>query len=133
VGAVDALAGNEAKTAELKLAAAALDTVGDVFARFIVTFGIGSGLRGGDFTYTLTNTGYDFDLNGVKWTNDLAVSGSVRWELASGNVLADVRLRQGGKNIGTLSMTWNDVRADAVATLTGTIHGQTVKAKRIAP
>jgi hypothetical protein len=125
--------GNEAKAAALKLAAAALDTVGDVFARFIVTAGIGSGLRGGEFTYTLSDSGYDFDLNRVKWTNDLQVSGSMRWEVASGNVTANVQLRQGGKDIGTLAISWNDVRSDAVATLTGTIHNQMVKATRIAP
>jgi pimeloyl-ACP methyl ester carboxylesterase len=128
-----AVTGNEAKSADLKIAAAALDTVGDVFARFILTFGAGAGLRGGDFTYSLTDTSYVFDLNRVQWTDDLQVSGSLTWKLASGDVIADVRLRQGGKNIGNLNITWNDVRVDAVATLTGTIHDKAVKAKRIAP
>ena len=105
----------------------------DVFARFIVTFGIGSGLRGGDFTYALTDTGYEFELNRVKWANDLQVSGSMFWALASGEVTAQVELRQAGKNIGHLTIDWNDVKADAPATLDGTIHGKTVKAKRIAP
>lgn len=130
---VRAVNGNQAKAADLKLAAAALDTVGDVFARFIVTFGIGGGLRGGDFTYTLTDSGYEFELNRVKWTSDLQVSGSMSWELASGDVVAQVSLRQAGKNIGNLNIAWNDVESDAVATLTGTIHDKAVKAKRIAP
>jgi len=130
---VRALNGNEAKTADLKLAAAALDTVGDVFARFIVTAGIGGGLRGGDFTYELTDSGYEFELNQVKWSNDLQVSGSMSWQVATGNVVAQVSLRQAGKNIGKLNVAWNDVQSDAVATLTGTIHDQIVKAKRIAP
>ena len=130
---VQATSGNQAKVADLKIAAAALDTVGDVFSRFIVTFGIGAGLRGGDFTYTLTDYGYEFDLNRVQWTSDLQVSGSITWDVASGDVAADVRLRKGGANIGNLAITWNDVRSNAVSTLTGTINGKVVKAKRIAP
>lgn len=128
-----AVNGNQANTTDLKLAAAALDTVGDVFARFIVTAGFGSGLRGGDFTYVLTDTGYEFELNRVQWTNDLEVSGTMSWEVASGNVIAQVRLRQAGKTIGKLKIGWNDVQADAVATLSGTVHDKLVKAKRIAP
>ena len=59
---VEARAGNTASPRELRLAAAALETVGDVLARFYVTFGIGSGLRGGEFTYTLQPFGQDFEL-----------------------------------------------------------------------
>jgi pimeloyl-ACP methyl ester carboxylesterase len=70
---VTATSGNQGKAAELRIAAGALDTIGDVFTRFIVTFGIGSGLRGGEFTYALSDTGYDFELTRVKWTNDLVV------------------------------------------------------------
>ena len=125
--------GNQAGERELKLAAGALDTVGDVFARFIVTFGIGSGLRGGEFTYTLTPYGYEFDLDRVQWTGDLQVSGAVRWDVKSGDVTADVRLRQQGKNVGALAIAWNDVQQNATATLSGKIAGQIVEAQRIAP
>ena len=90
---VQPTSGNEAN-ADLKVAAGALDTVGDVFSRFLVTFGIGSGLRGGEFTYLLKPWGYEFDLKRVQWIDDLQVSGTMRWELASGDVTADLRLRQ---------------------------------------
>ena len=46
---------------------------------------------------------------------------------------ATVRLRRGGAQVGTLTIEWNDVQKNAVATLTGTIGNKTVKAKRIAP
>ena len=98
-----------------------------------ITFGIGSGLRGGEYTYVLEPFGYAYDLNRVKWTEDLEVSGTLRWKLASGDVIAEVRLRQDGRNIGTLEIEWNDVQKNAIATLTGTINGARVKAKRIAP
>jgi hypothetical protein len=42
-------------------------------------------------------------------------------------------LRQNGKNVGTLAITWNDVDKNAVATLTGKIRDKDVKARRIAP
>jgi pimeloyl-ACP methyl ester carboxylesterase len=130
---VDALAGNQAGSSELKSAAAALETAGDVFARFIITYGIGSGLRGGQFTYLQESYGYQFDLDHVQWTEDLEVTGTIYWYTATGDVSADVTLRQNGKNIGNLNCTWNDVAVNATATITGTINGDRVKAQRIAP
>jgi len=133
VAPVQATSGNAATTRDLKLAAAALETVGDVFSRFLVTFGIGSGLRGGEFTYTLQPFGYEFELNRVQWTDDLQVSGRMRWDVSTGKVTADVRLRRAGVQAGTLSIEWNDVQQNAIATLTGAIGNRTLKAKRIAP
>ncbi len=130
---VQAVSGNQAGTRDLKLAAAALETVGDVFSRFLVTFGIGGGLRGGEFTYTLQPFGYEFELKRVQWTDDLQVSGRMRWHLDTGKVVADVRLRQDNKQVGTLAIEWNDVQKNAIATLSGTIGTKTLKARRIAP
>jgi pimeloyl-ACP methyl ester carboxylesterase len=130
---VDALNGNQANNAKLRLATGALETVGDVFSRFLITYGIGSGLRGGEYTYLQDDVGYAFDLKRVKWTDDLEVSGTMGWNLATGNVTAYVRLRQGGRNVGNLVIAWNDVESNAIATIDGTIGGDRVKAKRIAP
>jgi pimeloyl-ACP methyl ester carboxylesterase len=127
------VSGNQAGTRELKLAAGALETLGDVFSRFRVTFGIGGGLRGGEFTYTLQPFGYEFELDRVQWTEDLQVSGRMRWHLDSGNVIASVRLGQDSKQIGTLTIEWNDVQKNAIATLTGMIGDQVLRAQRIAP
>jgi pimeloyl-ACP methyl ester carboxylesterase len=130
---VDAISGNQANNAKLRIATGALETVGDVFARFLITFGIGGGLRGGEYTYVRDDVGYAWELDHVKWTDDLEVTGTMEWNLASGDVTADVMLRQNGKNVGNLSIAWNDVPSNAIATLTGTISGDRVKAKRIAP
>jgi pimeloyl-ACP methyl ester carboxylesterase len=130
---IQATNGNQAGARELKIAAGALDTVGDVFSRFLITFGIGGGLRGGEFTYVLKPFGYEFDLQRVQWTDDLQVTGTLRWHLASGDVVADVRLRHNGKSAGELAIMWNDVQKNAIATLTGTVGGKTLKGKRIAP
>jgi hypothetical protein len=55
------------------------------------------------------------------------------WDLASGDVTADVTLRQGGKNVGNLGISWSDVHSNAIARVAGTIGGDRVKAQRIAP
>ena len=130
---VSALAGNQASTSELQIATGALEAVGDVFARFITTFGSGVGLRGGQFSYTQENYGYLFTLDHVQWTEDLQVTGTITWTTASGDVTADVKLRQAGKNIGNLSFAWNDVGVNTLASITGKINGDQVKAQRIAP
>jgi pimeloyl-ACP methyl ester carboxylesterase len=130
---VEATRGNVAGAAKLKLAAGALETVGDVFARFLVTYGIGSGLRGGDYTYSRNKAGYVYQLNNVKWTDDLEVSGTLRWYEASGKVVARVTLRQGGANAGNLTILWDDVASNAMASISGTLDGERVLAKRIAP
>lgn len=130
---LDTLSGNQANNAKLRIATGALETVGDVFSRFLITFGIGGGLRGGEYTYVGTDAGYEWDFSRVKWTEDLEVSGKMAWDLASGEVTADVRLRQQGANVGNLSISWNDVEKNAIASVAGTIKGDRVKAKRIAP
>ena len=107
--------------------------MGDVFARFIITYGIGSGLRGGEFSYLQQSYGYRFDLDHVKWTEDLGATGTIYWYTASGDVSADVKLRQNGKYIGNLGSHGTTVAVSAIASITGTINGDRVKAQRIAP
>jgi pimeloyl-ACP methyl ester carboxylesterase len=130
---VSALAGNQANTSELKIATGALETVGDVFARFIITDGSGVGLRGGQFSYTQEAYGYQFTLDHVQWTEDLQVTGTIRWDTASGIVTAAVNVRQAGKNIGNLNFAWYDVGVNTLASISGKINGDDVKAQRIAP
>jgi pimeloyl-ACP methyl ester carboxylesterase len=125
--------GNQGGARELRLAAGALETVGDVISRFLITFGGGGGLRGGTFSYTRNGSGYDFDLNRVRWTEDLEVSGTIHWNQLTDVISSDVRLRRSGRNAGQLKIVWNDRQRDAVAALTGKIGDLDVKARRIAP
>jgi hypothetical protein len=55
------------------------------------------------------------------------------WDLASGDVTANVTLRRNGKDAGNLTIAWNDVERNAIASIAGTVNGDRVKAKRIAP
>jgi pimeloyl-ACP methyl ester carboxylesterase len=130
---VQALRGNEGNAQDLRLAAAALETVGDAFTRFLLTFGTGGGLRGGKFSYVLQPFGYAFKFEHTQWTEDLAITGTMNWYLKANDLSADVRLWQNGKSVGDLTITWNDLDINAIAALTGTINGDRIKAQRIAP
>jgi hypothetical protein len=104
-----------------------------VFARFLITFGSGGGLRGGKFKYSQQAYGYAFEFEHVRWTEDLEITGTMRWYLAPNDISADVQLWQNGTSIGTLKIEWNDLDVNAMATLTGTIGKDDVRATRIAP
>jgi hypothetical protein len=105
-----------------------------VIARYYVTFNaVDTGLRGGKFTYAASDTGYDFTLKGLKWTGDVAVSGTVSWDQTSNIISAQVTLKSGGKQVGNLQIRWNDADINARATVTGTIQGAVLNADRIAP
>ncbi len=72
------LGGNRTDETGLRLASAAAETVGDIVAEYYVnTEGSGSGLRGGSFDFNNSADGYLFDLDQVKWTCDLTVSGKL--------------------------------------------------------
>jgi pimeloyl-ACP methyl ester carboxylesterase len=131
---LNALKGDKTSDAQRRIAAAGLETVGDVIARYYVTFNyVDTGLRGGGFTYAASDTGYDFTLNGLKWTKDVAVSGTVSWDQTSNIITAQVTLKSGGAQVGTLQIRWNDADINARATVKGTIQGATLNAERIAP
>jgi hypothetical protein len=127
-------AGNHATEQDLRSAAAAVEAVGDAFARYWVNYtGAGAGLRGGTFSYASSTTGYSFVLDRVRWTDDVAVSGTIDWNTDTSNVTSEVTLRQGGKQIGALSLRWTNAAADAVVTVTGRLHGEKLSAHRMAP
>jgi pimeloyl-ACP methyl ester carboxylesterase len=125
-------AGNAGTEADLRLASAAAETAGDALARYFVNSGgSGVGLRGGTFTFEASDTGHNFTLDQLRWAEDLAVSGTIRWDQSTGDIAADLTLA--GAATGTLSLAWNDRDTDAMARITGTIDGRAVAAERIAP
>lgn len=131
---LNALKGDKTTDAQRRIAAAGLETVGDVIARYYVTFNfVDTGLRGGKFTYAASDTGYDFTLKNLKWTEDVAVSGTVSWNQISNIITAQVTLKSGGQQIGNLQIRWNDADINARATVTGMIQGAALNADRIAP
>jgi hypothetical protein len=129
-----ALKGDKTTDAQRRIAAAGLEAVGDVIARYYVTFNfVDSGLRGGKLTYAATDTGYDFQLKNFKWTEDIGVSGAVSWDQTTNIITAQVALKTAGAPVGNLQISWNDADIDAVASVTGDIQGAALIAQRIAP
>jgi len=126
--------GNQASAAELRIGAAALETVGDAVARWYVNYsGTDSGLRGGSFSYVGTSNGYQFTLVADQWTDDVTVDGTVKWNTTTSVINADVTLAAADGSKGHLHVKWTDSAIDAVATIDGTMNGHALHATRIAP
>ncbi len=128
------LPGDRSSAEQRRLAAAGLQTVGDVIAQWYAT--VGSylrGLRGGTFSYSETAHGYRFKLKELRWTEDVAVSGTVLWNMQTNIVTSQVELVADGGATGTLSTRWNDADFHALATVDGQIDGSMIKAEGVAP
>ena len=105
-----------------------------MIARYYATYNdFDLGLRGGQFTYTTSATGYVFTLRELKWTEDIAVSGTVSWDQVTNLITAQVTLESAGTHVGSLEIRWDDADIDAMASVTGEIQGATLVAQRIAP
>jgi hypothetical protein len=129
-----ALNGNAGDEFALKAASAVAETAGDVLARFFVNYsGSGVGLRGGTFSFQQSESGYDFQLEQVRLTADLAVSGAIRWDQSTGEIQAELSLDGPDLGRGNLKLAWNDREADAAVRISGVIAGRSVSAQRIAP
>ncbi len=127
-------AGDQTTDEQRRIAAAGLEAVGDVVARYWASSGtIGSGLRGGQFSYSATASGYAFALDGARWTEDVAVTGTVSWNTNSDVITADVTLSRAGATIGNLKIRFQDADINAVASISGRIQGAALRGLRIAP
>lgn len=63
-------------------------------ARYVAFNYVDTGLRGRKFTYAASDTDYDFTLKkGLKWTEDVAVSGTMSWDQTSNIITAQVTLK----------------------------------------
>ncbi len=128
------LAGDRSTAAERRIAAAGLAAAGDVIAQWYAT--VGSylrGLRGGTFSYVPTANGYNFKLKEMRWTEDVAVSGSVAWNMRTNIITAQLDLVTSRGTAGTVNMRWNDADLHATATVQGQINGALVRAQGVAP
>ena len=108
---------------------------GDALARWWLMGGSsGLGLRGGSFTAAgdyLAYTPLRLRLRGVRFVDDLAVSGDVEWDRRASRVSA--RLRVAGPVSGRLRVRWRLDRARAVARISGTLGGRDVRLRMPAP
>ncbi|HET9019101.1 MAG TPA: alpha/beta fold hydrolase, partial [Acetobacteraceae bacterium] len=127
------LPGNAASAAGRALAAAAVQTAGDALARWWLTDSSMPGLRGGKFSVAIDGDEVMVTLQALRWTEDLAVSGRVAWNQATGAVQARLRLSAADGRGGEVQARWNDRATDARATLSGSIGGDALAAETDAP
>jgi pimeloyl-ACP methyl ester carboxylesterase len=136
-----AWAGSSVSADGLRAAAATADTVADVLDRWSNNYsGVGVGLAGGTWWYD-GDAVTTFHLTNVRLTKDLAVSGTVVWARFGHTVKVDLVVKEvtpagalvrGGVN-GTISGSWNTRAVGAVAVLSGTLGGKTLRASLLAP
>jgi hypothetical protein len=130
-----ALPGNRAGTTELQLASAAVMTAGDVLARVRAnSSGRGVGLRGGIFHIVADSSAVHVTLDRVRWTEDLAVSGTIDEPLTRiGIVRAVLELLDSDRRSGELHVEWPEGVADSSAAIRGSLNGVSLLARTPAP
>ena len=108
---------------------------GDALARWWLMSGSeGHGLRGGSFSAAgdyLAYTPIRLRLRGVRFVDDLPVSGVVVWDRRASRVTA--RLRIAGPVSGRLRLRWRLDQVRAVASIRGTLGGRRVRLQTPAP
>jgi pimeloyl-ACP methyl ester carboxylesterase len=131
----EGLASNQASDVQLRFLSAAVLTAGDVVTRLhINSSGHGVGLRGGRFTIVERKGEQVVQLDAVRWTEDLAVSGTLEKSLARrGEVRAHLRLAEADRVAGTVEVVWSDDAPAAVADIRGILGGARVAARMPAP
>jgi hypothetical protein len=88
--------------------------------------------QGGKFTthggaFTQRPSVAKWRLHKVKWVDDVAVSGAMRWHRRTGVVVAAVIVGGAGAVAGRLRLRWNDSARHPWATVRGTLGGQAVR------
>ncbi len=113
-----------------RVARVAADTALDALKRSLLSnTGDYHGLRGGtihtDYGQTFTTT-----LSGARWTDDVAVSGAIRWSSDDGHLDADLQVDGPGRTDGALHLHggWFIPSAPTGVSITGTLAGRRVVA-----
>ena len=129
-----ALPGNRSDAPRLRLAAATVMTLGDVLVHAAEnSTGTGPGLRGGSFHILRRGPTIRIDLDEVRWTDDLAVSGEIDAPTAgTGLVRASVRVAASDGLRGDLRARWRQGVAGRAA-IDGTLGGVELRAQTAAP
>jgi pimeloyl-ACP methyl ester carboxylesterase len=130
------LAGNAASPAQLQAVSAAVLTAGDMLTRLRSnSSGRGPGLRGGTFEIVAQRGSQTIILKEVRWTEDLAVSGTIdKAPGPTGSVRAQLDLAGLRSFEGHLDIRWEDDAPEArAAEIHGTIGTALVAAQTPAP
>jgi hypothetical protein len=126
--------GNSAGRVARSLASAAVQTAGDAMARWYVNYsGSDIGLRGGSWSDSTHGETTAFTLDSLKWTPDLAVSGTLAWNQLTGAVQTNLQFTADNGSTGSVQATWNDHESAQPPELIGTVDGATLSGTMPAP
>jgi pimeloyl-ACP methyl ester carboxylesterase len=115
-----------------RVAPAAALTAADLMDAWWNNYSGGShGLRGGTWTYSGDRTTV-FHLRSVRYTRDLAVSGTATWKRYARTMKVDLQVSGHGRH-GRLVGRWDTRREGARATMRGTFAGHAVRVTFRAP
>ena len=127
-------ADNAAGEAALRVVSATLYTCEDVVTRAVANgAGAGVGLRSGSFTAAAAADGLHITLEEVRWTEDVAVSGTLEWAGRAGTVRGTLHVKGPQGANGTLEVEWAEGSAQPRAAITGRLGGESVVAEATAP
>jgi pimeloyl-ACP methyl ester carboxylesterase len=129
------LPGNSASPRQLRVVNAAVQTAGDLVARVDAnSTDHGRGLRGGTYRLKRSGAAERIELQQVRWTRDVAVSGRiVRSSRRHGMVRAFLHVSTPKDPIGRLSVQWREGVDHSEAQIRGTFGSKKVLAKIAAP
>ena len=129
------LPGNSASPRQLRIVSAAVQAAGDLLARADAnSTNHGRGLRGGTFRLKRSGAAVRIELHQVRWTRDVAVSGSVvRSSRRHGMVRALLHVSTPKDPIGRLSVQWREGVDHPEARIRGTFGTTPVLATTAAP
>ena len=94
--------------------------------------GAGVGLRGGTFTST-GDPEVKLRLGQLKWVDDVRVTGTVRWDRTTGEVVARLAVAGPATQHGEVVIRWNELRPRPAATIGGRIGGRNIVATMPTP
>jgi pimeloyl-ACP methyl ester carboxylesterase len=129
------LPGNSASPRQLRIVSAAVQAAGDLLARADAnSTDHGRGLRGGTFRLKRRGAAVRIELHQVRWTRDVAVSGSIlRSSRRHGMVHARLRVSAAEDPTGRLTVQWPEGVDGSEAQIRGTFGTERVLAKTAAP
>lgn len=112
---------------------AALYAAGDVLTRWWVNYtASGVGLAGGTFTYR-GDPDVRFRLRSLRFVKDVAVTGSLNWDRAAGQVRGVLQVDGPGGRDGHLHVSWDDWTRGATASVRGRLHAERINLVTPAP
>ena len=125
--------GDHSRRIDRQVAVAAAFTATDAMQRWTNGYsGAGVGLRGGDFTST-GDPLVVLQLDTMRWVDDVRITGTVRWNRTTGDVVARLAVSGPATQHGQVVIRWNELFPGPVATIGGRIGGRNLAATMPTP